>query len=134
MYDVIKNACNSKEVPFVTISSKENNLLFIEYLLKVNDITKHDHLSLSSTEIKISSYIINFIMENGEIVENKVLYNRLLDEMISKNLLKTKSWNQMRKNIRDKGLIMRDEKHYTIQIDPIFYRMVQFKAVNFIIV
>jgi hypothetical protein len=151
MYEQIINACKNEKVLLLPINipeifkkkqklsdeaiSKEKNRLFYEVILRVNDMTKKKSKRLTETEIRIASWIVDEIIENGQIEEDRERYEKFLNKLVSEDVMQERSWNQMRKNLKDKNFFKydKDNKRYSIVVEDLLIKILSKKALNVLI-
>lgn len=149
MYDVIKNACEEEKVPFLPLDvvktfktrqklseeavSVQGKKLFYEVILRVNDLVKKKSKRLTETELRIASWIIDEIIKNGQIDEDRERYEALLNKIVSAEAMNDRSWNQMRKNLRDKGFFRNENKRYSILVEDILIKTLSKGSLNVLI-
>jgi hypothetical protein len=151
MYDLIKNACESEKVPLLLLNipatfkkkqklsdetiAKQGKKLYYEVILRINDIAKKKSKRLTETETRIASWIIDEIIENGQIEDDRERYEALLNKLVLEDVMQERSWNQMRKNLKDKGFFKYgiDNKRYSILVEDILIKTLSKGSLNVLI-
>lgn len=126
--------CEENKIPCYLAQCNGDKIKFYIQSLYLNDITKSSDRRLTPTEQNVLAHIIDFVINNGQVKNDKNKFNLLVNYLVSKKVIKNKAnFSTNKTNILGKGYLKEGQGRNSVVVEEKLLQVIQIGQINIFI-
>lgn len=127
----VNNFCDKNKIPCYAATANGDKIKFYLQTLYLNDITRPIDRRLTPTEQNILAHIIDFIITNGQIKNDKTKFDKIVDTLVSKKVVKNRAnFSTNKTNIVGKGYLVEGYGRNSVVVEEKLIQVIKIGCIN----